>query len=229
MNIDREADSTSIKLPELFNAAKVKEFNNIAKGALAQGCKELRVDFVDTAFIDSSGIGSLVALAKELKMKQGELVLSNLCGDIQELFEDTGLDRIFTIQTDNGRQDAVVDIFDTSVSIRLEVTEEFIDNACILHLSGVMNHPIGSHYFKQKFLLALAHSKKILLDFEELTFFDSLSVSILLNMNKLAKETGCSLRFGGANYIVNDLFSTLSIDKIIPCFESTSEALADWQ
>ena len=78
------------------------------------------------------------------------------------------------------------------------------------------------------FLLALAGHKKILLDLEELTFFDSLSVSVLLSMNKLLKKTGGSLRVCGINYIIDDLFTALNIYQIIPCFKTAAEAQADW-
>ncbi len=229
MNIIQDNNMVSVSLPGLFEAKKVKEFNILTKDALAKGCTEFIVDFYQTTFIDSSGIGSLVSLAKDLKEKEGNLSLSNICGNIQELFEDTGFDKLFNIKTDNGIQDAAIDIFNTSVDIRLNIVEEIRDDICILHMSGVMNHPAGSHYFKQKFLLSLAHSKKIFLDFEELTFFDSLSIGILFNMSKLAKETGCSLRLGGSNFIVNDLLSTLGVEKIIPCFDTISDAIIDWK
>jgi anti-anti-sigma factor len=91
-----------------------------------------------------------------------------------------------------------------------------------------MNHPVGSRYFKQQCLLTMADFKKILVDFENLTFFDSLSVSVILNMNKLLKETGGSMRVCAANYIVNDLFTTLNIGQIIPLYDDIEQAKADW-
>jgi anti-anti-sigma factor len=91
-----------------------------------------------------------------------------------------------------------------------------------------MNHLQGSRYFKQQFLLAMVQYKRILLDLEELTFFDSLSVSVVLNMNKLIKETGGAMRMCGANYIVSELFTTLNISQIIPLYNVVTDALDDW-
>jgi anti-anti-sigma regulatory factor len=48
-------------------------------------------------------------------------------------------------------------------------------------------------------------------------------------MHKLLKETGGSLRFCSANYIVADLFKTLNIDQIIPSYETLEGALAEWR
>jgi anti-anti-sigma factor len=91
-----------------------------------------------------------------------------------------------------------------------------------------MSNPQGSKYFKQELLLAMAHNKKILLDFKDLTYFDSLSISVVLNMNRLIKETGGSLRICGSNDIVDELFNTLNIHQLIVFFKDQAEALAQW-
>jgi anti-anti-sigma factor len=182
----------------------------------------------NTVLIDSSGIGALVSLAKEFRSKGARLLLRNLNSDLYQLFVDTGLDKIFSIEKDNGIKPPEVDLFENSVDIRLVINKEIVGAVCVFHMSGVMNHPIGSRFFKQQFLLSLAHNKKILIDLEELTFFDSLSLSAVLNMNNLLKNTGGSLRICSPNYIVKDLLSTLSIDQIIPIFETKAAALEDW-
>ena len=107
------------------------------------------------------------------------------------------------------------------------ISSGYID-VCIFHMRGVFDHPVGAQYFKQQILLTISDHKKILLDLENITFFESLSVSVVLSMYKLLKETGGSLRFCKANYLVNDLFSSLNIDQIIPGFKTVDDALADW-
>jgi anti-anti-sigma factor len=185
-------------------------------------------DFELSDLIDSSAIGALVSLTKELKESSGRLILKNLGEDFYQMFIDTGLDRVFTIERGGGVQHAYVDLFESSVDIRLGIEKEFTGDVCIFAMSGVMNYPMGSVYFKQQFLLALEQNKKILLDFEDLTFFDSLSIGAVLNMNNLLKGTGGSMRICSANYIVNDLLTTLSIDQIIPIFDTRDKALEGW-
>jgi anti-anti-sigma factor len=187
-------------------------------------------DFKETDLIDSSGIGFLVTLAKEFKDKNAQLILKNLDKDIFQLFEDTGLDRIFSIEYNDVVKQADLDLFDDSaVDIRLIVKKESIGDVGLFMMSGVLNHPLGSGLFKQQLLLFLAQHKNILLDFEDLTFFDSLSISAVLNMNNLLKSTGGSLKICSPNFIVKDLLTTLSIDLIIPVFSQREEALADWR
>ena len=147
---------------------------------------------------------------------------------MQQLFADTGFDKIFNIEHEGGVRVAELDIFEDSVDVRLYIRKETIGDVCVFHLNGVMNNPQGSRYFKQEFLLAMAAFKKIIVDCKELTFFDSLNVSVVLNMNLLLKETGGAMRICGSNDIVNDLFNTLHIRRIIPFYDTLDEALKDF-
>jgi anti-anti-sigma factor len=218
-----------VTLPGQFAGFEVKTIMTESLDLVHKGTvTHFIFDFSSCEMIDSSGIGLLVSLTKELKSVNGDLVLRNPGRDILQMFSDTGLDRIFSIEKNGGVRQADVDLFERSVDIKLNITKDFKADKCIFRLSGVMNHPLGSSYFKQQFLLSLTDHKKILLDMEDLTFFDSLSLGAVLNMNILLKNTGGALRICGANYIVADLFKTLCIDQIVPIFENQEQALDGW-
>lgn len=229
MNIEREGDVGTIHLPVRCEGRVSKELYGLLQDEQAREISELVIDFSETALVDSSTIGMLVTIDKEVKSRKVILTLKNLSDEITELFADTGLDMLFNIANNDGVNEASYDLFEESIDIRLEVETEINDDICIFHMNGVMNHPVGSRYFKQQFLLAIAEYKKILLDFGDLTFFDSLSVSVVLSMHKLLKETDGNLRFCNTNYIVNDLFTTLNINQIIPMYDTIEGALADWK
>ena len=53
------------------------------------------VDFSNTDYIDSSGLGVLVTLSKKIREKGGEISLSSLSKDLRTLFELTKLDTLF--------------------------------------------------------------------------------------------------------------------------------------
>ena len=217
-----------IRLPERFTMVSANELFQYIGLEGYRTYPDLILDFENTEFIDSTAIGVLVSLSKAYRAHAVQLLLRNLSDHISELFSDTGLEMLFTVITSDHVRKATVDIFDESVDIRLDIDIERRNDVCIFHMTGVMNHPVGSRFFKQQFLLALASSRKILLDFATLTFFDSLSISVVLSMNKLLRETGGTMRFANANYIVADLFTTLNINQIIPVFESVDEALLNW-
>jgi anti-sigma B factor antagonist len=73
------------------------EFKQQLLDVIAQGGKDIIVDFSDTTFIDSTTLGVLVGGVKRLRTNDGQLSL--VCSDrnITKIFEITGLDRVFSI------------------------------------------------------------------------------------------------------------------------------------
>ena len=64
---------------------------------LERGEKKFLIDFSQTGYIDSSGLGVLVSLSKKIREQGGELRLAGLNEDLQTLFELTKLDTLFAI------------------------------------------------------------------------------------------------------------------------------------
>ncbi|MDR0786827.1 MAG: STAS domain-containing protein [Gemmatimonadota bacterium] len=64
---------------------------------LEAGERRFVIDFVNTGYIDSSGLGVLVSLSKKIREQGGALRLSNLNEDLRTLFELTKLDTLFEI------------------------------------------------------------------------------------------------------------------------------------
>lgn len=64
---------------------------------LERGERKFVVDFSNTGYIDSSGLGVLVSLSKKIREQGGELRLSSLNEDLRTLFELTKLDTLFKI------------------------------------------------------------------------------------------------------------------------------------
>jgi anti-sigma B factor antagonist len=65
--------------------------------AVEAGDTKFVVDFSATGYIDSSGLGALVLLAKKVREVGGDLRLAGLNDDLRTLFELTKLDTLFTI------------------------------------------------------------------------------------------------------------------------------------
>jgi anti-sigma B factor antagonist len=64
---------------------------------LETGERKFVVDFANTGYIDSSGLGVLVSLSKKIREQGGELRLASLNEDLRTLFELTKLDTLFRI------------------------------------------------------------------------------------------------------------------------------------
>jgi anti-sigma B factor antagonist len=95
--------SSEVTLIEVEGQLIVGNRQELKQGVLEQlegGDMKFVIDFSNTDYIDSSGLGVLVSLSKKIREKGGELRLSNLNEDLRMLFELTKLDTLFRI-TDN--------------------------------------------------------------------------------------------------------------------------------
>jgi anti-sigma B factor antagonist len=76
------------------NRGELKEY---IQGLLERGDRRFVLDFSGTGYIDSSGLGALVSLARKVREEGGDLRLSGLNEDLRSLFELTKLDTLFAI------------------------------------------------------------------------------------------------------------------------------------
>jgi anti-anti-sigma factor len=67
------------------------------RDALEAGIKTFLINFQDVMFMDSGGLGTLVAILKDVQTAQGQLFLCSLKEPIQLLLELTATNQIFTV------------------------------------------------------------------------------------------------------------------------------------
>jgi anti-sigma B factor antagonist len=77
--------------------ANRQELKQLIADALEGGDRKFLVDFTQTAYIDSSGLGALVSINKKVREVGGEMRLAGLNEDLRALFELTKLDTLFVI------------------------------------------------------------------------------------------------------------------------------------
>ena len=92
-----QGDVTIIEVDGTLIVGNRQEFKQQVLDELDRGARKLLVDFARTTYIDSSGLGVLVSLAKRVRELGGDLRLADLNDDLQTLFELTKLDTLFTI------------------------------------------------------------------------------------------------------------------------------------
>ncbi len=73
------------------------ELKDHLQGLLEKGERRFLIDFAQTGYIDSSGLGALVTLGRKVREEGGDLRLSGLNEDLRALFELTKLDTLFAI------------------------------------------------------------------------------------------------------------------------------------
>jgi len=93
----RRGDAVEVSVHGPLFAGNRQELKQIVLDALDQGNRTVLIDFTDTGYIDSSGLGVLISLSKKIRERGAELRLTNLNGDLRTLFERTKLDALFQL------------------------------------------------------------------------------------------------------------------------------------
>jgi anti-sigma B factor antagonist len=66
---------------------------------ITEGRNRILLNLNQIDFVNSSGLGTLVSILKEIRLAKGRMALTNLATYVQEIFEITQLSHIFEIFT----------------------------------------------------------------------------------------------------------------------------------
>ena len=88
---------------DLYNAGELKQ--SIFKVLSSDGVDSLIVDMKSIDYMDSSGIGALVAGQKKIKTKGGSFALLNMKEDVLNILKLATLDQFFKIYDNEGQID----------------------------------------------------------------------------------------------------------------------------
>jgi anti-sigma B factor antagonist len=80
-----------------MDAENAPEFEQNCRAWIAEGHTILVVDLGELAYVSSMGLRSFLAIAKTLQGKGGDLRLCRLTGLVKQVFEITGLTKVFPI------------------------------------------------------------------------------------------------------------------------------------
>ena len=81
---------------EITITAKDAEFNDTLTKLISEGKKNIVIDLKETGFVNSSGLGMLIAGYTTVKNAGGELKLANATEKIESLLVITKLTSVFT-------------------------------------------------------------------------------------------------------------------------------------
>ncbi len=98
--VSKVNDDTVIEVDGQLIVGNRNELKKEVLEKIELGEQTFVIDFANTAYIDSSGLGVLVSLSKKIREHGGELRLSSLSEDLRTLFELTKLDTLFRIAED---------------------------------------------------------------------------------------------------------------------------------
>jgi len=86
-----------INIPKDFIVDEVANFRVKINNLIDGGQRNFTFNFIDCTFIDSTGLGALVAIYKKCAEKDGSIKLKSLKPEVEKLFKLTRLDKVFEI------------------------------------------------------------------------------------------------------------------------------------
>ena len=96
--INIEENQVIVKLSGSIYVEEAAQLRESLTGHIEKGHKTFIIDLGGVDYIDSSGLGTLVAIQKRALQNGGSVVIKGLYGLVKDLFELTRLDKVFEIQ-----------------------------------------------------------------------------------------------------------------------------------
>lgn len=90
-------NNTTISIAKDFTVDEVAVFRLEINKLIEKGQRNFTFDFNKCDFIDSTGLGALVAIYKKCVEKGGTIKLKALKPEVEKLFKLTRLDKVFEI------------------------------------------------------------------------------------------------------------------------------------
>lgn len=92
----------SVKVGRSLDLQNSRELKRKLVDALENGIKQVELDFSETEFIDSSGLGKLLLFNEKFAEIGGSFLVKNVVhASVRELFQVINLDRFMTVQYKN--------------------------------------------------------------------------------------------------------------------------------
>jgi anti-sigma B factor antagonist len=102
----KEGETTIVSVEGQLIAGNRQLLRDAVTSEMERGGRSFIIDFADTGYIDSAGLGALVSLSKKVREAGASLRLTNLNDDLRTLFELTRLDRLFLFEAGGGAEGA---------------------------------------------------------------------------------------------------------------------------
>ncbi len=101
LKINKIEEITVVTPSGSLDVAVQGDFKDKLLGIIDSGSDDIVLDLSEVVFVDSSCLGTLVALTKKIREKDGDLKMTRLNDDVRSIFQITRLDKIFEIFENN--------------------------------------------------------------------------------------------------------------------------------
>jgi N-acetylglucosaminyldiphosphoundecaprenol N-acetyl-beta-D-mannosaminyltransferase len=181
------------------------------------------VNLAEVSFIDSTGLGTLVALANQARSAGGALYLVEVPEPVLKLIALVRLDLFFEILPDAPTAEQKRVIPATTAEPRS------VAGGWIIVRSPRLFETQHAGTFIERCTQALAEQPRLVVDLSETVFLASAGIASLLKLDRQAREQGGELRVAGGTSDVLRTIKLVRVDQILQLFPSVQAALAQSQ
>ena len=112
-----------------------------------------------------------------------------------------------------------------SVTSNFKVTSKRISDVVILYPQGYLNNVAGENLVKECNACLEGDIRKVVLNFRETDFINTIGISMLLSIIEKLKEAGGALCFTDLSKTYSDTFEMLGLTKFILVFPDEKAAV----
>lgn len=202
-----------------LDAARSPVFLEHARGLLEQE-SSLIVNLSEAEFLDSTGMGALVAIANQARAAGGTLYLVEVPAVIANLLALVRLDSFFEI------------LPDSAAAERLRNTSDPLDEpqparpGWILIRAPRMFDGSSAPAFRERCEARMAETQRIVVDLSETTFLASAGMAALIRLDRVSRLHGGELRVAGGSPDVLRTLQLVNLDRVLKLFPTVDAALA---
>lgn len=197
-----------------FDVSNVQEIKKSVDRVIKSGQNQLLFELQKTTFVDSSAIGLLANVHKQLMPKGGKVSLAALSPVAQKTFKSFRAERVFGIFNSVEAADAILNsgfcVEERGFYAYIKLPKEF--NVSTM---GPLRDAINDSIEK-------GHTH-IVFDFEQVHFINSIGLGILTNLHKKLQGKNGSVFMIGIHGEVRKLMETANVLRMLPEYRSIEE------
>ena len=180
---------------------------------------KLLVNLKQTTFLDSTGVGALVGLAKRARDAGGELKLAAVPESIMKVLTMLRLDQFFEFvqRVEDG----------LGFKHRSESTTQTRLGKWRVYRIPRRFDADSSPVISSACTELLNEDGHLILDFTDTVFLGSAGLATLVNINRLALEKGGALRISSCSNDVSQVIRMVRFDKVLSIYPDVNAAISD--
>lgn len=179
----------------------------------------LAIDMAQATFLDSSALGTLVALTNRARAAGGGLWLINVPANIRQILTLVRLDTFFEIH--DGIEQLLAHQQHTADNQQAEIEHEGWSVIAMPRMLDADTAPLMIGRCSE----CLEKNPRIILDFSNTVLLSSAGMAALVTLNRTSRERGGEMRVAGCSHDVLHGIKLVRLDGMLPLYQDVQAAI----